>query len=425
MEVARLELVNQPPESTLNQIFGKACELSATAMKCERVGVWLFIDQRKTLRCSNLYELSKQEHSSAAVIQVADFPTYFSSLSIRKAVPAEVAATDPATVELADRYLKPLGISSILDAGIFVDSALVGVLCHEHVGEPREWTTEERDFAGSMADLVASRIQSAEMKELRATFFSHHEKMGATEKTPAMEQLTAGVAHDFRNLLSIFLGNGEQIFSRKDLPADIRAMARSIVAAAEKGIGLANELMQYARPEHQPPTVVDLALVTGNALPVIQSKLGDEIRLNFFGAEGMGQVFVEPNQFVRVLLNLAINASEAMAGSGAIGIKLTPVRVTNHPIYEGRYIQVDVIDSGAGMTDETRKRIFAPYFTTKSKGTGLGLAIVKQIVERANGFIKIRSKQGQGTTVSLFFPRIGASTGGTQLFTVPADLLQS
>src|SRR5262245_5104561 len=208
-EVARLELARLPADTPLDEVFSQACELSAQALAVERVGIWLFIDDREALRCVNLFERLKAEHSAGAVLRVADFPTYFASLDIRKAIPAEIAATESWTAELAPTYLQPLGICSMLDAGIFVNNVMVGVVCHEHVGSTREWTTEARDFAGSMADLLALRIQSAEAREQREAFQTQRERLSGQAQTAALSHLAAGLAHDFRNLLTVFLGQGE------------------------------------------------------------------------------------------------------------------------------------------------------------------------------------------------------------------------
>src|SRR5262249_23319101 len=171
------QLVQLPHDAPLNLAFCLACEVAAKAIQIERVGVWLFIDNRSALRCACLYERSKHEFSAGAILRVADFPTYFKSLSIRKAVPAELATSDPRTAELASAYLIPLGIGSTLDAGIFVDGELMGVVCNEHVGAATEWTTEDRDFAGSVADLLALRIQSAKVHELKAAFRTQEDRL--------------------------------------------------------------------------------------------------------------------------------------------------------------------------------------------------------------------------------------------------------
>ncbi|AMV29203.1 Sensor protein ZraS [Gemmata sp. SH-PL17] len=417
-EVARLELARLSQSEPLDAVFRRACELSAGALTVERVGVWLFIDDRTALRCANLFERGKNEHSAGAILRVEDFPNYFASLSIRKAVPVEVVGNEPWTADLAAKYLQPLGIGSILDAGIFLGGELTGVVCHEHVGRPREWTTEARDFVGSISDLLALRIQSAEVRELRAAFLTQDERAAAQDKAAALEQLAAGVAHDFRNLLSVFLGYGGLLSRRTDIPQDARKQAQDIVTAAEQGAALAKGLMDFARPKVAPPTVLDLSLVTAEFLPVLKAAVGSRHELRYSQPAELGQVFVEKDQFTRLLLNLALNASEAMPEGGTIKIRLAPVKLTGNPSYLGRFVLLEVSDTGGGIDDETRRRMFEPFFTTKKQGTGLGLAIVRQVVDRVGGLIRVESVAGKGTTFRVFFPRVGASTGGTSLFPI-------
>lgn len=149
----------------LDRVFHQVTEEAARALNVECVGRWLLIDQRHALRCVELFELSKEMHSAGMTLQAGDFPSYFDALEQRKTIPAEVAATDPPTSCLADVYLAPLGITSMLDATIFVAGEIVGVICHEHVGPAREWSTEERDFAGSMADIIGVKIRVAELAD--------------------------------------------------------------------------------------------------------------------------------------------------------------------------------------------------------------------------------------------------------------------
>lgn len=155
-DLARLDLTRLRIEDgvRLETVFERVTETAADILNVERVGVRLMVDQRRALRCVDLFDRSKKSHSSGVTLQVKDFPEYFSVLERRKTLPAEVALTNPRTFGLTDAYLAPLGITSMLDASIFIGGEVVGVLCHEHTGPLREWTTEERDFAGSMADLM-------------------------------------------------------------------------------------------------------------------------------------------------------------------------------------------------------------------------------------------------------------------------------
>src|SRR5262249_23740647 len=131
-----------------------------------------------------------------------------------------------------------------------------------------------------------------------------------------------------------------------------------------------------------------------------------------------GQALIDPSQYARVLMNLVVNARESMPEGGNIEVRLLPVKLAGTTGPRGRYLLLEVADHGVGMEEEVRRRAFEPFYTTKSKGTGLGLAIVRQVMERAGGVIRIESKPGVGTTVRLFIPRIGASSGGTQVFPI-------
>jgi two-component system, cell cycle sensor histidine kinase and response regulator CckA len=415
-EQARLELVKLPPETHLADVFARACELAARAIDVERVGVWLFVDDQTALRCAALFERSKREHSTGAILRIADFPTYFKSLTIRKAVPAEVAAADPRTAELTAAYLGPLGISSMLDAGIFVRGELVGVVCHEHVGLPREWTTEARDFAGSVADLLALRIQSAEADDLRTAFRTQLDRLAAVEKAEALEQMAAGLAHDFRNLLTVALGNAEMLGLRTDLPTEATKCVTDLLSAARRGVGLVNELLEFARPADRPPAVVNLGDVTAEFLPVLQATVGRKHQVRYTRPPAVGAVLLDKGQFTRLLLNLATNARDAMPDGGEINVRVAPVRLPAGAEPSGNFVMVEVADSGAGMDEATRRRAFEPFFTTKEKGTGIGLAVVRRVADRAGGLVRIESTTGKGTAVRAFFPRVGASSGGTSEF---------
>lgn len=421
-EHARLTLAQLPSDASLNHAFRLACEAAARALGVERVSVWLFVDDRSALRCATLYELSKDEHSSGSILRVADFPNYFSSLNIRKAVPAELASVDPRTAELSEAYLNPLNISSMLDAGIFVDGELVGVVCHEQVGNPCEWTTEARDFAGSVADLLALRIKGAEANELRMAFRKQSQRLAALQITEAIKQVTAGVIHDFNNILMIVSANAELIEMDPTVPVPVQERARIVTSAVEGGQAILNQLREFSRDTPRPPSVLDLSNATGYFLPVLSSSLGYKHRIEFTPNPQLGRVLLDQTQYSRILLNLVMNARDALPQGGVIRIRLAPVRLTMGNEMLGHFILLEVCDDGIGMDTKTRKQAMEPFFTTKSTGTGLGLAVVRHIVDQVGGVIRIDSNPGAGTRVSIFFPRVGASSGGTIEYTVPPEI---
>jgi two-component system cell cycle sensor histidine kinase/response regulator CckA len=215
----------------LETVFRRVTETAADVLNVERVGVWLLVDERQALRCVDLFERSKATHSAGITVQVCAFPEYFAALERRKTVPAEVALTDPRTSELADAYLTPLGITSMLDATIFGGGEVVGVVCHEHIGAPREWTTEQRDFAGSMADVLALKSQAAEMAELRVALRTQAMQLAESRRVGSLAEMAAGVAHDFNNILTVMIGGAELIAENPACPAEVAAIAQRITAA--------------------------------------------------------------------------------------------------------------------------------------------------------------------------------------------------
>ena len=408
-DATRSVLDSLPADAPLAEVFRRTCRASARTIDVERVGVWLFIDNGATLRCAELYELSKDAHSSGALLQVADFPSYFASLNILKSVPAKVAANEPWTAELAAEYLAPLGIASMLDAGLFVGETLVGVVCHEHVGEPRQWTSEESAYAAWIAEFVAGRIRGAANRDLRAAFQTYQRRLVEQDKSASLEQFAAGIAHDFKNVLTVFQAYGSLMSKRAELPEDVRQQAREILTAAERGTHLARALMDFARPAAAPPTVLALDQATEEFLPALRTSVGPKHTVSLICDLPLGGVLIEKLMFTRLLANLVVNACEAMPDGGEATIRLSPARRSGARSGSGNYVRLEVSDHGVGMDEATRRRIFEPYFTTKVQGTGLGMALVKQTAERTGGYVRVRSAPGQGTAVRIFFPSIRAS----------------
>ncbi len=317
-EIARLELVKLSVESgvSLDAIIRRACELVAEVLQVARVGVWMYIDMRQTLRCVQLYEREKQTWSSGIVLQVADFPDYFATLENRKIVPAENATTDPKTLQLSEAYLIPLGITSMLDAPIYIAGEVFGVFCSEHIGKAREWTTEERDFCASIADLLAIKIRAAEVMQLQETLRTSEAKMIAMEKSDALAKMALGVAHDFRNYLTTINNCAHILESAPNLTEQLAESVRLIKTASEEGCRLVSELIDYGRGQPANPYPLNLKKVVDDFLPVLKTAAGNQRCLLVDTSDTFGLIFMDCNQLQRVLLNLVINARDATREGG-------------------------------------------------------------------------------------------------------------
>ncbi len=189
--------------ASLGPVFERVTEAAANVLDVERVGIWLLADERCLLQCVDLFERGKTVHSAGATMRVDEFPEYLAALGRRKTLPAENVVVDPRTTRLADAYLAPLGITSKLDAPIYVGGEVIGVLCHEHIGAPREWPTEQRDFAGSMADVLALKIRAAEAEDLRGGLQEQAAQLAESRRVGELIETAAGVAHDFNNVLGV------------------------------------------------------------------------------------------------------------------------------------------------------------------------------------------------------------------------------
>jgi signal transduction histidine kinase len=230
----------------------------------------------------------------------------------------------------------------------------------------------------------------------------------------AVGLLTAGIAHDFNNLLTVVSGNIALLKSDTEEPDPRRRkFIASAISACERAAALTKRLLGFARREPIDPRPVDVNGVIASISDLPWRSLGDKIVAEFRLADGLWPVFVDPNQLENALLNLALNARDAMGGRGTLTIETANTRLdaaaaANLPgTVAGDYVMVCVGDTGCGMTPDVREKAFDPFFTTKEagKGTGLGLSQVYGFVTRFGGGCAIDSDPGHGATVKLYLPR--------------------
>jgi len=411
-ESARLALARMPVDgaSSLRDLLRRVTEISARAIQVERVGVWTLSDDRSILRCCELYELSKNQHSAGALLHAADFPSYIRALEERRDVPADDAGANPLTQELREAYLVPLGIGAMLDAPIFRDGRVVGVVCHEHVGKSRVWQPDERDFAGSVADMVALKLEARARREAEELRRASEAQLVEAQKMQAVARLAAGVAHDFNNLLSVVIANAHHIARSREATPPIAEQARQILEASNRSVQLTRELLQLARQTPRAPRVFDLTRGVEGLLSILRTAVGSAHRVELVAGPTAGCVFMDRSQLERLLMNLVVNARDAMPEGGTIVLRVSEAPLSGELGSSSDHLLLEVVDTGVGMDALTRARIFEPFFTTKprDRGTGLGLSIVYQIVNDCGGAIEVESEPGKGTTIRIHLPRVAA-----------------
>jgi CheY-like chemotaxis protein len=231
----------------------------------------------------------------------------------------------------------------------------------------------------------------------------------------AVGRLAGGVAHDFNNHLGVILGYSDRLLNKLEKSNDsIRRSVEMIKEAAQRSVSLTRQLLAFSRRQVMEPQVLDLNESLSSLTKMLQPLIGEDIELRMSLAPELGKVRADPAQFDQAILNLTVNARDAMPHGGRITIETAnveldrPYSATHATVQPGPFVRVAVSDTGIGMDKETQAHIFEPFFTTKEKGkgTGLGLAMVYGIVKQSKGFIWVYSEPGQGTTFKIYLPRV-------------------
>ncbi len=240
------------------------------------------------------------------------------------------------------------------------------------------------------------------------------EQLMQAQKMEAVGQLTGGVAHDFNNILTIVLANADAILDDERVPPHIAKRAQRISDAGQKASELTRQLLAFSRKQVLKPEVADLNDLVSNTGRLLRRTLGEHVAVQTLAAPGLWPIFVDRPQVETALINLCINARDAMPAGGRLTIETRNVTLSwdyaarqEDEVAPGDYVMVSVSDTGTGMSPDVAKRAFEPFFTTKEvgKGTGLGLSMVYGFIKQSNGHINIQSEVGRGTTVSMYFPR--------------------
>ncbi len=237
------------------------------------------------------------------------------------------------------------------------------------------------------------------------------------QKMESVGRLAGGVAHDFNNMLSVILGYGENALDRLHQGDPLREDLTRIIEAANRSAGLTRQLLAFSRKQPLQPEVLDLNSVLRKLEQMLGRVIGEDIDLKLSLADDAGLVLADPGQIEQVIMNLVVNARDAMTAGGELRIETTAVELdqafaaTHRGAVPGSYVRLAVTDSGCGMSDEIMANVFEPFFTTKEtgEGTGLGLSMVYGIVQQSGGNIWVSSEPGRGSTFEVFLPRTEAS----------------
>jgi PAS domain S-box-containing protein len=243
------------------------------------------------------------------------------------------------------------------------------------------------------------------------------QRLREAQRMESIGQLTGGVAHDFNNLLTVILGNAEVLTEQLDHDSAQRLLADMIASAAQRAAELTQRLLAFARRQALEPRATDVNALVAGLDALLRRTLGEHVEIEFSRGAGLWQAMVDSVQLESALLNLCINARDAMPTGGRLTIETGNAHLDRDyadrhaEVVPGQYVMLAVSDTGTGIAPEHLPRVFEPFFTTKDKGkgTGLGLAMVYGFVKQSGGHVKVYSEVGQGTTVRMYLPRVAAA----------------
>jgi signal transduction histidine kinase/DNA-binding response OmpR family regulator len=391
--------------SSDTDLGAKIREITASAsraIECERTSIWLYNDDRTELCCIDLYELAAHRHSEGLRLPVSAYPAYFAALDSERALVANDAHNDPRTREFADSYLKPLGITSMLDGPIRRGSRVVGVVCHEHVGTARQWTIDEESFVGSVADQVCLVLEEDERAvreiELREA------KMAAEAASLAKSEFLANMSHEIRTPMTAILGFSEMLLDAEFLVPEQREAVQTIHRNGEHLLEIINDILDLAKVEMGKMVVEQVPCPFSRIVAEVVSLMrvrADAKRLSLsvdYVGEIPKTIRTDPTRIRQILVNLIGNAIK-FTETGEIQIVVRLACEGSEP-----RLDIDVIDTGIGMTPEQAARLFQPFTqadgstTRQFGGTGLGLVISKRLAGMLGGDVTlVQTQPGVGT----------------------------
>ncbi|BCJ89980.1 histidine kinase [Terrihabitans soli] len=324
----------------------------------------------------------------------------------------------------AGRLLTMLGNVTFLERP-FHPTTLVSVVRTAFRGRLRQYEARERMEEIKRGEALLERRVEERTSELEAanrqlaSQITERERVESAlrqaQRLEAVGQLTSGVAHDFNNLLTVILGNVRQMQKGATDAAQTRRL-NMMAEAGERGAKLTAQMLAFSRRQKLEPKPVDLNETVASMRDLLQSTMGGSVRIETVLAKRLWPAMIDPTQIELAILNLAINARDAMAVGGTLAVETSNVslgepRSPSEPP-PGEYICVSVSDTGSGMPDDVVTKVFEPFFTTKEvgKGSGLGLSQVLGLAKQSGGGVRIQTKVGEGTSVKLYLPRASTAT---------------
>src|SRR5271167_4524735 len=335
-------------------------------------------------------------------------------------------SANPALVSMLN-YASPSELVGGNLANLYADTQQ-WFLVADHFHSSQRFNGLIADWVRKDGNPVTVRLSGRTIRDERNTMFfelfaedvTEHraleQQLRQAQKMEAVGRLAGGIAHDFNNLLMVISGYCEFLLQKLGPDPSLRGCAQEIANAADRATALTRQLLAFSRKQLLQPKVLDLNAVVSENLKMLPRLIGEDVELATLPAEALGRVKADPGQIEQVVMNLVVNARDAMPSGGKLTIETANVALDEayarrHPgVSPGEYVMLAISDTGLGMDKETQSHIFEPFYTTKGqKGTGLGLSMVYGIVKQSGGYIWVYSEPNHGTTFKVYLPRVEAA----------------
>jgi PAS domain S-box-containing protein len=404
-----------------------ASQILGETLRTDRVGYGAIDPELETVYVERDWTAPGVQSLSDMLYKFREFGSYIDDLKLGRCVVIHDVGTDPRTMRDAHSF-RNLGVEAVVNVPVLEQGKLVAVLLVHH-SQPRRWTDGEVSLVSEAAErtrTASERLRSEErLRQINETLeaevaartqqlMASEEALRHAQKMEAVGQLTGGLAHDFNNLLGGIMSSLE--LARMKIasggPVDIGRYIDVAMGATKRAAALTHRLLAFSRRQTLAPKPIDANNLVHGMEDLIRRTLGPSIQLEVAGGDGLWLTFVDPPQLENALLNLCINARDAMPDGGRVRIEtantwLDDAKAAEFGLPPGPYVSVCVADTGTGMTPEVVSRAFDPFFTTKplGEGTGLGLSMVYGFARQSGGQIRIDSEVGRGTAMNIYLPR--------------------